>query len=30
MASKAATIARPTPAKVSIKPSADDGDWEEF
>jgi len=30
MTSKAATIARPTPAKVSIKPSADDGDWEEF
>jgi methyl-accepting chemotaxis protein len=30
MASKAATIARPTPVKVSIKPSADDGDWEEF
>jgi methyl-accepting chemotaxis protein len=30
MTSKAAAIARPTPAKVSIKPSTDDGDWEEF
>jgi methyl-accepting chemotaxis protein len=30
LTSKVATLARPTPAKVSIKPNADDSDWEEF
>jgi methyl-accepting chemotaxis protein len=30
VASRVTNIARPTPAKVSVKTSADDSDWEEF
>jgi len=28
--SKVAQVARPAPAKLSVKTNSDDGDWEEF